>query len=67
MYLLSSFQILLRIKIKLISFKTSEHTDAKVDEPYCGFSYLSLFSDTIDFATWSQNITTVILHHLPTE
>ena len=42
------------IKIKLGSFKSSEHTKEKGDGPYRGFGYLSLFSDTIYLATWSQ-------------
>ena len=42
------------IKIKLRSFKSSEHINEKGDGPYCGFGYLSLFSDPIDLATWSQ-------------
>ena len=42
------------IKIKLTSFKSSEHINEKGDGPYRGFGYLSLFSDPIDLATWSQ-------------
>ena len=38
-----------RIKIKLRSFKSSEHFNEKGDGPYRGFGYLSLFSDPIDF------------------
>ena len=41
-------------KIKLRSFKSSEHINEKGDGPYRGFGYLSLFSDPIDLATWSQ-------------
>ena len=42
------------MKLKLRSFKSSEHIDKKGDGPYRGFGYLSLFSDPIDLATWSQ-------------
>ena len=42
------------IKIKLKSFKSSEHINEEGDEPYRGFGYFSLFSDPIDLATWSQ-------------
>ena len=42
------------IKIKLGSFKSSEHIKEKGDGPYRGFGYLSLFSDPIYLATWSQ-------------
>ena len=42
------------IKIKLKSFKSSEHISEKEDGPYRGFGYLSLLSDPIDLATWSQ-------------
>ena len=41
-------------KIKLRSFKRSEHINEKGDGPYRGFGCLSLFSDPIDFATLSQ-------------
>ena len=41
-------------KNKLRSFKSSEHINEKGDGPYRGFGYLSLFSDPIDLATWSQ-------------
>ena len=41
-------------KIKLRSFKSSEHINEKGDGPYRGFGYLSLFSDPINLATWSQ-------------
>ena len=54
----SSYYILIhiarKIKIKLISFKSSECINEKRDGPYRGFGYLSLFSDPIDFATWCQ-------------
>ena len=43
-----------RIKIELRSVKSSEHINEKGDGPYCGFGYLSLFSDPIDLVTWSQ-------------
>ena len=42
------------IKIKLRSFKSSEHINENGIGPYRGFGYLSLFSDPIDLATWSQ-------------
>ena len=38
-------------KIKLRSFKSSEHINEKGDGPYHGFGYLSLFSDPLDLAT----------------
>ena len=38
----------IRNKIKLRSFKSSEHIE-KGDGPYHGFGYLSLFSDPIDW------------------
>ena len=38
-------------KIKLRSFKSSEHINGKGDGPYHGFGYLSLFSDPLDLAT----------------
>ena len=48
--------------IKLRSFKSSEHINEKGDGPYRIFCYLSLFSDPIDLATWSQKeLNTVIL------
>ena len=47
---------LLIIKIKLRSFKSSERMNEKGDGPYHGFGYLSLFSDPIDLATWSQRL-----------
>ena len=40
-------------KIKLSSFKSSEHIE-KSDGLYRGFGYLSLFSDPLDLAQWSQ-------------
>ena len=43
-------------KNKMRSFKSSEHINEKGDEPYHGFGYLNLFSDPIDFATWSQRV-----------
>ena len=42
------------IKIKLRSFKSSEHIFEKGDGPYRGFGYSSLVSDPLDSATWSQ-------------
>ena len=44
------------IKIKLRSYKSSERINEKGDGPYHGFGYLSLFSDPIDLATWSQRL-----------
>ena len=44
------------IKIKLRSFKSSERINEKGDGPYHGFGYLSLFSDPIDLATWTQRL-----------
>ena len=41
-------------KIKLRSFKSSEHINEKSDRPYGGFGYSSLFSDPLGLATWSQ-------------
>ena len=38
------------VKIKLRSFKSSEHINGKEDGPYRGFDYLSLYSDPIDLA-----------------
>ena len=46
-------RILLEIKIKLRSFKSSEHINEKGDGPHNGFGNCSLFSDPIDLATWS--------------
>ena len=42
------------IKIRLTSFKSSEHILEKGDGPYRGFGYSSLVSDPLDLATWSQ-------------
>ena len=47
-FLLAEF----KIKLKLRSFKSSEHINEKGDGPYRGFGYLSLFSDPLDLATW---------------
>ena len=44
----------------LYLFKSSEHIYEKGDGPYCGFGYLSLFSDTLG-NTEPKKIT-VILH-----
>ena len=41
-------------KNNMRSFKNSKRINEKWDGPYHGFGYLSLFSDTIDLATWSQ-------------
>ena len=43
-------------KIKLRSFKSSEHINEKGDGPYHGFGYLSLFSDPINLATWDLSV-----------
>ena len=50
------WHVMTEIKIKLRSFKSSEHINEKGDGPYHGFGYLSLFSDPIDLATWSQRL-----------
>ena len=42
------------IKIKLRSFKSSEHINEKMGGPYLGFGYFYLISDPLDLATWSQ-------------
>ena len=41
-------------KLKLGSFKSSEHINEKWDGPYSGFDYSSLASNPVDLATWSQ-------------
>ena len=41
-------------KNKLRSFESSEHINEKMDGPYRGFDYKSLFSDPLDLAKWSQ-------------
>ena len=47
--------VLLEIKkIKLRSFKSSEHINERGDGQYGGFNYLSLGSDPLDLATWSK-------------
>ena len=46
--------IVREIKLKLRSFKISEHNNEKGDGPYHGFDYSSLVSDPLDLATWSQ-------------
>ena len=46
--------IVMEIKIKLSSFKSSEHIYEKGGGPYRGFGYSSLFSDPLDLATWRQ-------------
>ena len=43
------------IRIKLRSFKSSEHINEKGDGPFRGFGYLSLLSDPIDLATWNKS------------
>ena len=43
-----------RTSLKLRSFKSSEHINEKGDGPYRDFGYISLDSDPIDLATWSQ-------------
>ena len=43
-----------QIKIKLRSFKSSEHINEQGDWQYHGFGYLSLFSDPIALATSSH-------------
>ena len=42
------------IKIRLRTFKSSEHIFEKGDGPYRGFGYSSLVSDPLDLATWGQ-------------
>ena len=42
-------------KIKLRPLKSNEHINEKRDGPYRGFGYLSLFSDPLDLAKWSQS------------
>ena len=36
------------------NFKSSEHINEKWDGPYHGFGYISLVSDSLALATWSQ-------------
>ena len=38
----------LKLKLKLRSFKSSEHINEKVDGPYSGFNYQSHASDPLD-------------------
>ena len=47
-------EIKIKLKIKLRSFKSSEHINEKRDGPYGGFGYLSLFSDPLVLVKWSQ-------------
>ena len=47
-------KIVWQMKIKLKSFKRSEHINEKRDGPYRGFGYLSLFNDPLNLAKWSQ-------------
>ena len=44
----------IEIKINVRSFKSSEQINEKGDGPFRGFGYLSLFSDPIYLALWSQ-------------
>ena len=39
---------------KTVILKSSEHNNEKQDGPYGGFGDLSLFSDPLDLAKWSQ-------------
>ena len=41
-------------KKELRSFKSSERINEEGDGPYHGFGSLSLFSDPVDLASWSQ-------------
>ena len=43
-----------QIKIKLRSFKSSEHIFENGDGPCHRFGYSSLVNDPLDLATWSQ-------------
>ena len=45
------FTVKYKTKTEILS---SERINEKGDGPYSGFGYLSLFSDPIDLATWSQ-------------
>ena len=47
--------LLQEIKIKLGSFKSNKRINEKRNGPYRGFGYLSLFSDPLSLAKWSQN------------
>ena len=38
----------------ILSLKSSEHINEKGDGSYRGFDYLSLVSDPLDLASWSQ-------------
>ena len=53
---------IIQIKIKLRSFKGSEHINKKGDGPYRGFGYLSLFSDPIDLVNMEPKRITLIWH-----
>ena len=44
----------IHIKLKMRSFKSSEHINEKGDVLYRGFDYVSLVSGPLDMATWSQ-------------
>ena len=46
--------LIIIMKIKLRSFKSSEYIYEKGDGPYLDFGYSSLFSEPLDLATWSQ-------------
>ena len=48
-------------KLKLRSFKSSEHINEEGGGPYRGFDYSRLVSDPIDLATWSQRELLLIL------
>ena len=50
----SILYIVNKIKIKLRPFKSSEYINEKKDGPYRGFGNLSLFSDPLKLAKWSQ-------------
>ena len=63
MFLPKMFQFLQfkKIKIKLRSFKSSEHNNEKRDGPYRDFGYLSLFSDPLGLTKMEPKRNTVIL------
>ena len=44
------------IRTKLRSFKSGDYINGKGNGSYHGIGYLSLFSDPIDLATWSQRL-----------
>ena len=47
-------KLLIENKNKTEILKSSEHINEKRDRPFCGVCYLSIFSDPLDFAKWSQ-------------